>query len=420
MFNAFERTVAFRYLRARRKQGFVSLIAGFSLAGIVVGVATLITVTSVMNGFRSELLARFLGLNAHVSVSALGSREIEDYEPVAGRLRGVDGVIQVLPVIQGMALATGKGSAGVQIRGERPEDFLARPLIARGLKIQSPGAFTGTDALAIGQALADKLGVGIGDRVTLLTPRPPPAEGQAQGPGGAGPKTKAFTVVAIFDAGLYEFDSGVAAMPLEAAQAFLDMGHGVSRLDVMVRDPDHIAAIGAQLQQAVGGGFRFFDWRQALSGFLDIVEGQRNVIFVILSMIVLVAAFNIISSLIMLVKDKGADIAILRTMGASRGAILRIFLLTGAVIGVVGTLVGLGLGVALADNLETIRQGLQALTGTTIFDPKVYYLTRIPTEIDAGEVVLVCGMALALCFLASIYPAWRAARLDPVEALRYE
>ena len=420
MFNAFERTVAFRYLRARRKQGFVSLIAGFSLAGIVVGVATLITVTSVMNGFRSELLARFLGLNAHVSIYALGQSEIADYAPVAGRLRGVDGVTQVLPVIQGMALATGKGSAGVQIRGERPEDFLARPLIARGLKIQSPGAFSGTDALAIGQALADKLGVGIGDRVTLLTPRPPPAEGQAQAPGGAGAKTKAFTVVAIFDAGLYEFDSGVAAMPLEAAQSFLDMGHGVSRLDVLVRDPDHIAAIGARLQQAAGSGFRFFDWRQALSGFLDIVEGQRNVIFVILSMIVLVAAFNIISSLIMLVKDKGADIAILRTMGASRGAILRIFLLTGAVIGVVGTLVGLGLGVALADNLEPIRQGLQALTGTTIFDPKVYYLTRIPTEIDAGEVVLVCGMALVLCFLASIYPAWRAARLDPVEALRYE
>ena len=291
---------------------------------------------------------------------------------------------------------------------ERPEDFLARPLIARGLKIQSPGAFTGTDALAIGQALADKLGVGIGDRVTLLTPRPPPAEGQAQGPGGAGPKTKAFTVVAIFDAGLYEFDSGVAAMPLEAAQAFLDMGHGVSRLDVLVRDPDHIAAIGSRLQQAVGSGFRFFDWRQALSGFLDTVEGQRNVIFVILSMIVLVAAFNIISSLIMLVKDKGADIAI-----------LRIFLLTGAVIGVVGTLVGLGLGVALADNLETIRQGLQALTGTPLFDPTIYFLSKIPADLDPVQVGSVVAMALGLTFLATLYPSWRAARLDPVEALRY-
>ncbi|MDR6291319.1 lipoprotein-releasing system permease protein [Inquilinus ginsengisoli] len=420
MFNAFERTVAFRYLRARRKQGFVSVIAGFSLLGIVLGVATLITVTSVMNGFRTELLARFLGLNAHVSIYALGQSEITDYAPVAGRLRGVDGVTQVLPVIQGMALASaGSASAGVQIRGERPEDFLARPLIARDLQIQSPGAFAGTEAVAIGKALADKLGVGLGGRITLLAPGAG-STGQGEAAPDSSPKVKAFTVVAIFEAGLYEFDSGVAVMPLEAAQSLLQMGGGVTRLDLFVRDPDRIAALRDPLQQATGPGFRFFDWQQALAGYLDIVEGQRNVIFVILSLIVLVAAFNIISSLIMLVKDKGGDIAILRTMGATRGAILRIFFMTGAIIGAVGTLVGLGLGVALADNLEPIRQGLQSLTGMVIFDPKQYSLTRIPTEINAGEVLLVCGMALALSFLASIYPAWRAARLDPVEALRYE
>ena len=415
MFNAFERTVAFRYLRARRGQGFVSLIAGFSLLGIIIGVATLITVTSVMNGFQTELLARFLGFNAHVSAVPLGGREIADYEAVAGRLRGVDGVTRVVPVIEAQALASaGKASAGVQIRGEQPEDFLARPLIAQALQLQAPGAFAGGDAVAIGRGLAEKLGLSLGGKLTLLAPG-----AAGQGEQSAGPTARAFTVVAIFDAGLYQFDSGVAVLPLPAAQSFLGF-KGVSRLDLMVRDPDRIGEIAAPLRQAAGPGIRFFDWKQALSGFLDIVAGQRNVIFVILSLIVLVAAFNIISSLIMLVKEKGADIAILRTMGASRGSILRIFFLAGATIGVIGTLAGLGLGIALADSLETLRQGLQQLTGTPIFDPRQYYLTRIPTEIDTGEVVLVCGMALALSLLASIYPAWRAARLDPVEAMRYE
>lgn len=414
MFNAFERKVAFRYLRARRGQGFVSLIAGFSLLGIVIGVATLITVTSVMNGFQSELLARFLGFNAHVSVVPLGGRDMADYQARADRLRGVEGVTKVVPVVEGQALASaGKASAGVQIRGESPEDFLARPLVTQDLQLQAPGAFTG-DTVAIGRGLAEKLGLALGGKLTLLAPG-----AAGQGEQSAGPTARAFTVVAIFDAGLYQFDSGVAVLPLPAAQSLLGL-KGATRLDVNVRDPERIGDIAAPLQQAAGSGVRFFDWKQALSGYLDIVAGQRNVIFVILSLIVLVAAFNIVSSLIMLVKEKGADIAILRTMGASRGSILRIFFLAGATIGVIGTVAGLGLGIALADSLETLRQWLQQLTGTPIFDPKQYSLTRIPTEIDAGEVVLVCGMALALSLLASIYPAWRAARLDPVEALRYE
>ncbi|WP_308013021.1 lipoprotein-releasing ABC transporter permease subunit [Inquilinus sp. Marseille-Q2685] len=414
MFNAFERAVAFRYLRARRGQGFVSLIAGFSLLGIIIGVATLITVTAVMNGFQTELLARFLGFNAHVSVVPLGGRDMADYQERAGRLRGVDGVTRVVPVVEGQALASaGKASAGVQIRGESPEDFLARPLVAQDLQLQAPGAFTG-DTVAIGRGLAEKLGLGLGGKLTLLAPGAP-----GQGEQSAGPVARAFTVAAIFDAGLYQFDSGVAVLPLPAAQSLLGL-QGVTRLDVNVRDPERIGDIARPLQEAAGSGVRFFDWKQALSGYLDIVAGQRNVIFVILSLIVLVAAFNIISSLIMLVKEKGADIAILRTMGASRGSILRIFFLAGATIGVIGTVAGLGLGIALADSLEALRQWLQQLTGTPIFDPRQYSLTRIPTEIDAGEVVLVCGMALALSLLASIYPAWRAARLDPVEALRYE
>ncbi|MGO1079138.1 lipoprotein-releasing ABC transporter permease subunit [Inquilinus sp. CA228] len=416
MFNAFERTVAFRYLRARRGQGFVSLIAGFSLLGIIIGVATLITVTSVMNGFQTELLARFLGLNAHVSVAPLGGRDMGDYEERADRLRGVDGVTRVLPVVEGQALASaGRAAAGVQIRGERPEDFLARPLIAQNLQLQAPGAFTGGDAVAIGRGLAEKLGLGLGGKLTLLAPG-----AAGQGAQSAGPTARAFTVAAIFDAGLYDFDTSVAVLPLPAAQSLLGLGQGVSRLDLMVRDPDRIGEIAMALQQAAGSGVRFLDWKQWLSGYLDIVAGQRNVLFVILSLIVLVAAFNIISSLIMLVKEKGADIAILRTMGATRGSILRIFFLAGATIGVIGTLAGLGLGIALADSLETLRQWLQQLTGTPIFDPRQYSLTRIPTEIDTAEVLLVCGMALALSLLASIYPAWRAARLDPVEALRYE
>ena len=432
MFNAFERTVAFRYLRARRKEGFVSVIAGFSLLGIVLGVATLITVISVMNGYQSEFLSRFLGLNAHVSVLPLGGQALSDYEARADRLRAVDGVVQVAPVVigQGLASATGNpaAGAGVEIRGERPEDFLARPLIAQRLKLQDPGAFAGPDAIAIGVRLAEKFGLGLGDRITLVIPQPPAADETEQGgagqggaaPGGGAPKARAFTVAAIFDAGLQQFDEGAVFLPLESAQSFLGLDGAVSRLGIQVRDPQAIGAMADALRQAAGPGVRFLDWRQYLASFLDIVAGQRNVIFVILSLIVLVAAFNIVSSLIMLVKDKGGDIAILRTMGATRGAILRIFFLTGAAIGIVGTAGGLGLGILLADNLEAIRQWLQAVTGTPIFDARVYSLTRIPTEIGTGEVLVICGMALGLSFLASIYPAWRAARLDPVEALRYE
>jgi len=413
IFNAFERMVAFRYLRARRQEGFVSVIAIFSLLGIALGVATLIIVMSVMNGFRADLLARILGLNGDLGVYAL-SGGLADFDAAAQKVRDIPGVTRVTPIVEGQVMATSEaGAAGALVRGIRPDDLRSLPLLANHV-IQGSLADFGDDGVAVGDRLARRLGLTVGSPITVISP-----EGTATA-FGTMPRVKTYHVVALFNVGMYEYDNSFIYAPLDAAQLFFRLPDAVSNLEIFTADPDRVREQRRLITTAFAGRVRIVDWQQANSSLFNAVEIERNVMFLILTLIIVVAAFNIISSMIMMVKDKGRDIAILRTMGASRGMILRIFVLSGASIGVIGTAAGFVLGLVFTDNIEAIRQGIQRIIGTDLFAAEIYFFTRIPARIDTGEVAAVVIMALALSFLATLYPSWRAARLDPVEALRYE
>ena len=414
IFGAFERMVAMRYLRARRQEGFISVIAAFSLLGIALGVATLIIVMAVMNGFRQELLGRILGVNGHLTIFA-NQQRIEAPESLAERLRALTGVVEVTPQIQGQAMVTSEGNAtGALVRGMRRADLEARPLIAGNILRGSLDDFVGDDVVLVGSRLARQLGRTVGDRLTLVTPR-----GNTTVIGTV-PRLKAYRIVGIFEIGMFEYDSGFVYMPLEAAQLFFRLPDAVNAVEVFVDRPDRMAQLSLDVAGQLGPGLRAVDWQMANANFFNAIQVERNVMFLILSLIILVAAFNILSGQYMLVKGKGRDIAILRTMGATRGMVLRIFFLSGASIGVFGTVAGLILGVAFAENIEIIRQALQSITGTELFSAEIYFLSQLPAEIDWVEVTQVIVMALVLSFLAPLFPAWRAARLDPVEALRYE
>jgi lipoprotein-releasing system permease protein len=413
IFDAFERMVAFRYLRARRQEGFVSVIAIFSLLGIALGVATLIIVMSVMNGFRADLLARILGLNGDLGVYSV-SGGLADFDAAAQKVREIPGVTRVTPIVEGQVMATSEtGAAGALVRGIRPEDLRSLPLLADHI-VQGSLADFRDDGVVVGDRLARRLGLAVGSPITLLSP-----EGTATA-FGTMPRVKTYHVVALFNVGMYEYDNSFIYAPLDAAQLFFRLPEAVSNLEVFTADPDRVREQRRLIGAALAGRVRIVDWQQANSSLFNAVEIERNVMFLILTLIIVVAAFNIISSMIMMVKDKGRDIAILRTMGASRSMILRIFVLSGASIGVIGTVAGFVLGLVFTDNIEAIRQAIQRIIGTDLFAAEIYFFTRIPARIDTGEVVAVVIMALALSFLATLYPSWRAARLDPVEALRYE
>ena len=412
-FNAFERMVAFRYLRARRQEGFVSVIAVFSLLGIALGVATLIIVMSVMNGFRADLLGRILGLNGHLGVYA-PSGPLADFDAEAQKVADVPGIIGVTPLIEGQVMATSEaGAAGALVRGIRPDDLRRRPLLADHI-VQGSLADFDDDGVAVGDRLARRLGVAVGSAISVISP-----QGTATA-FGTMPRIKTYHVAALFNVGMYEYDNSFIFVPLDAAQLFFRLPDAVTNLEVFLADPDRVREERRLIAAALGGQVRIVDWQQANSSLFNAVEIERNVMFLILTLIIVVAAFNIISSMIMMVKDKGRDIAILRTMGASRAAILRIFMLSGASIGILGTVAGLLLGVVFTLNIEAIRQGLQKVIGTDLFAAEIYFFTRIPARMEPSEVAAVVVMALALSFLATLYPSWRAARLDPVEALRYE
>ena len=416
IFGAFERMVAMRYLRARRQEGFVSVIAGFSLVGIALGVATLIIVMSVMNGFREELLGRILGVNGHLAVySADGP--FPEYLDIVERLRAVPGVRTVNAQVQGQVLVTASGTAsGGLVRGVEPADLLARTEISGNIIMGSLDEFGGADdgVIAVGSRLAQRLSIGVGDSLTVVSP-----QGTTTVMGTL-PRMKAYKVIALFQVGMYEYDSTFVYMPMTAAQTFFRMPERVNGIEVFVDDPENVRQVRARIAEVLGPNYRTLDWEQSNASFFSAIQVERNVMFLILSLIILVAAFNIIAGLIMLVKDKGRDIAILRTMGATRGMIMRIFFLSGASIGVVGTVLGFILGLVFAENIESIRQVLQGLTGTELFSAEIYFLSRLPADVDPIEVMQVVAMALFLSFLAPLFPAWRAARLDPVEALRYE
>ena len=418
MFNAFERAVAFRYLRARKGERFVSVIAIFSLVGIALGVATLIIVMSVMNGFRQELLGRILGLNGHMGVYSADGGPLRDFDPVTAAIRRVPGVVAASPIVEGQVLLTSEqgGASGGLARGIRPEDLRGKAIIANNIRRGSLAGFEGEDAIVIGTGLASKMRVGVGDRITLVSP-----QGRTTVLGTL-PRVRAYRVVALFNVGMNEYDSSFVYLPMEAAQLFFQMPEAATQVEVFVQDPTRVRDVNLEIRRALGSQHpvRIVDWQDANSSFFSAVQVERNVMFLILTLIIIVAAFNIISSLIMLVKDKGRDIAILRTMGATSGSILRIFLLCGASVGVAGTLIGFCLGLVFCLNIESIRQFLQSLTGTELFNAEVYFLSQLPAVVDPHEVMQVVGMGLGLSLLATVYPSWRAARLDPVEALRYE
>jgi lipoprotein-releasing system permease protein len=326
----------------------------------------------------------------------------------------VRGVVYAVPTIEAQALITSRGFAsGALVRALRPDDFRSKPIVSQHIVEGSLDDF-GEDRIAIGRRMADRLGLKVGDRLTLISPK-----GNTT-PFGTMPRMRAYPIAALFEIGMFEYDNSFVFMPLEAAQAFMDMSGAVSSIEVLTTNPNDLQGVRQAILEAAGPNTRIVDWQQANGSFFNALQVERTVMFLILTLIILVAAFNIISSLIMLVKDKGRDIAILRTMGATRGMVMRIFFLTGASVGVIGTLAGFVLGVAFSANIETIRQWIQGLSGTVLFDPTIYFLSRLPAKMDWTDVGYVVAMALGLSLAATIYPSWRAARLDPVEGLRHE
>ena len=413
-FAAFEWMLAGRYLRSRRRETFISVIAGFSFLGIMLGVATLIIVMAVMNGFRGELLTKILGINGHMLIQPVGS-ELDDYDAVAARVENLDGVVFTLPFVEGQVLASGpSGAFGALVRGVRAVDLQNLSLVADTITAGSLEAFDAGEGIAIGTRMAQQLGVTVGDRVTLVSPR-----GNVTAMG-VTPRVKGYPVAAIFEIGMSEYDGTIAFMPLAEAQLYFNQEGIVTGIEVFTEDPDAVGALRPLVEEGAGRATYVSDWRLRNVTFFSALEVERNVMFLILTLIVLVAALNIISGMTMLVKDKSHDIAILRTMGATRGAILRVFVITGSSIGIVGTLAGFVLGFVVCLNVESIRQAISWVTRTELFSPELYYLSRLPAEMDTGETISVGVMAMVLSLLATLYPAWRAAKLDPVEALRYE
>jgi lipoprotein-releasing system permease protein len=413
-FSTFEWMLSLRYLRARRKEGFISVIAGFSFLGIMLGVATLIIVMAVMNGFRQELLTKILGLNGHLLIQPLES-PLTDYADVSDRVSKVDGIYLAAPLVEGQALASSPFNAsGVVVRGMRGADLAKLTQVSHNIKQGTLDGFDDGQGIAIGARLAEQLSVRAGDNLTLVAPR------GAVTPMGTTPRIKAYKIAAVFEIGMSEYDSAFVFMPLTEAQAYFNRSGDVTAIEVYTDDPDHIDRFRKLVTDAAGRPIYMVDWRQRNATFFNALQVERNVMFLILTLIVLVAALNIVSGLIMLVKDKGSDIAILRTMGATQGAIMRVFLITGASIGVVGTLTGFLIGTVVCSYIEDIRRFLSWLTNTELFSPELYFLSQLPADMNVRETSAVVVMALGLSLLATLYPSWRAARLDPVEALRYE
>lgn len=427
-FSAYEWMFALRYLRARRKEGFISVISGFSFLGIMLGVATLIVVMAVLNGFRNELLDKILGFNGHAIVTRIDGTPIADFDAITRRLVDITGVKSATPFVEGQALASSqRNSTGALIRGIHEAALMNMKAINNdrlrtalhgepGIQDETPSleGFEASGGVAIGSRLAKKHQLGLGSTITIVSPNGPETIM------GSAPRIRDYEVVAEFTIGMSEYDEGIIYMPLAEAQDYFVVENGVSAIEVTVSDPDNIEQLVSAISDAAGPDTEVTTWKQRNQAFFNALAVERNVMFLVLTMIILVAALNIISGLIMLVKDKGRAIAIMRTMGATRGSIQRIFFLTGAAIGVAGTLAGAVLGLLICLNVDSIRQLIQWLSGVDPFNPELYYLSQLPADMDSWQTLWIILMSLGLSFLATLYPSWRAASLDPVEALRYE
>ena len=417
MFGPFERMVAGRYLRARKGERFVSIIAIFSLVGIALGVATLIVVTSVMSGFQTELVSRILGVNGHITIEAYAGQKLDDYQQLVSQIRAIKNIASATPVLDGQALLSteGGGARGGLVRGISLEDLRALHPISNNILAGSLADFSGDDAIVVGVGLANTYRLRIGAPLTVISP-----EGAATAFGTI-PRVRAYKVVGIFDAGLSDYNNNVVFLPLAAAQIFFQKPDAVTGIEIRLHDPDLVSEVGGELAPLLRGKPVYArDWRHANDTIIGVLQVQKDTMFIVLGMIVLVAAFNVVSSLIMLVKDKRADIAVLRTIGASSFSVLRIFLMCGAFVGVSGTLIGTLIGVVFCHNIVAVQHFVERVTGGRVFDASVFMLTELPNGIDWTDVARVVALGLILSLLATLYPSWRAARTDPVEALRHE